>query len=78
MASGAKFNFTKSSALSVGGWNKRVGIMDITYREEVKILGVTFHGNTNQTIQNNWSMSYQEPNREEEEYIKRYSYTFLK
>jgi hypothetical protein len=45
-ASGARINWAKSKALALGGWDSTTGVMGIQYRDEVKILGITFHRTT--------------------------------
>jgi len=39
-ATGAKLNIAKSSVFAVGNWDISCDIMGISYKEEIKILGV--------------------------------------
>jgi accessory colonization factor AcfC len=54
-ASGARINLAKSNALAVEGWKTTIDVMGIKYQDETKILGITFHGKTDQTVHDNWN-----------------------
>jgi hypothetical protein len=55
-ASGARSNLSKSKALALGGWDTTTEVMGIQYRGEVKLLEITFHRTTAQTIAHNWAL----------------------
>ena len=46
-ATGEKINIDKSKALAIGGWDVTKKIMNISYHEEIRILGFKF---TNKSI----------------------------
>jgi hypothetical protein len=54
-ASGTRINLAKSNAMTVGGWKTTIDVMGIKYQDETKILGITFHRNTDQTVHDNWN-----------------------
>jgi phosphoribosylformimino-5-aminoimidazole carboxamide ribonucleotide (ProFAR) isomerase len=54
-ASVTRINLEKSTVMALGGWETTTDVMGIQYREEVKILGITLHRKTEQTIAHNWA-----------------------
>jgi len=48
-ATGAKINMDKSKALAIVGWDTSQEIMNITYQEELRILGFQFTNRSNLT-----------------------------
>jgi hypothetical protein len=41
-ALGAEINFSRSMALPLGTWDTNINIMNISYANEIKILGIIF------------------------------------
>ena len=54
-ASGARLNPRKSKALTVGSWCTWVTVLGIAYYTHVTILGVTFWGTIEQTMEDSWA-----------------------
>ena len=54
-ATGARLNTQKSKALTVGGWSTSTDTLNITYRAEVKILGVTFARTIEHSMNKRWA-----------------------
>jgi hypothetical protein len=55
-ASGVRINLEKSKVMALGGWETTADVMGIQYKDEVKILGITFHRKTEETIAHNWAI----------------------
>jgi hypothetical protein len=53
-ATGARINVRKSMALPVGPWRSRACVRGIEYYEKVRILGVTFWGITQRSVEATW------------------------
>jgi endonuclease/exonuclease/phosphatase family metal-dependent hydrolase len=53
-ASGAEINLKKSKAMAIGGWDTKIDIMGIQYKNKIKILGIEYHTETERTINDNW------------------------
>jgi hypothetical protein len=54
-ASGATINIEKSQAMAIGGWDEGIDVMGIKYKNQIKILGISFHPHTHMTITDNWT-----------------------
>jgi hypothetical protein len=44
-----------SQAMAIGGWDEEIDIMEIEYKNQIKILGITFHPHTHMKITENWA-----------------------
>jgi len=53
-ATGAKINMDKYKALAIGGWDTTQKIMNITFQEEIRILGFQFTNRSNYTSKKHW------------------------
>jgi len=54
-ASGARINIMKSRKMALGNWNKSNTIMNLTYYNEITILGYHFTNNINTAAAKTWS-----------------------
>jgi hypothetical protein len=54
-ASGATVNIAKSQSMAIGGWDEGIDIMGIEYKNQIKILGISFHPHTHMSITENWT-----------------------
>jgi len=55
-ATGACINTNKSRAIAPGSWNKSTPIMDITYHDEIKILGFHMTSKIQQSTTKSWAI----------------------
>jgi hypothetical protein len=54
-ASEVRLKHMKSKALAIGGWNTPAAQLDIGFPSHVKILGVTFGSNIDESTKENWA-----------------------
>jgi hypothetical protein len=54
-ASGARINLRKSKALAIGRWETNTNILDITYQQTIKTLGVYFSDTIRKSIHATWT-----------------------
>jgi exonuclease III len=55
LATGAQININKSKALAIGSWNKNIPMMNISYKDDITILGIQFMKKTQQSTEKSWT-----------------------
>jgi hypothetical protein len=55
-ATGARLNTRKSKMMGLGTWNSRIDILDISYCDELRILGMQMTTSTNQSANKSWAL----------------------
>jgi len=55
-ATGARIDTNKSRAIALESWNKSTPVVDITYHDEIKILGFHMTLKTQQSATKSWAI----------------------